>query len=968
MKRSLPAGLWLGLSVALAVSAENVPEYNARVWQSDEGLPVDAVWTVAQTRDGFLWVGSRGGLARFDGERFAIFDPSNVPEMQSKNVTGVQTTSDGSLWAATDSGLVRFKGGHFIRYSKTDGLAGDACIGSILEDADGRIWIGTLQGLSRFEHEKFTTIYDGVVRGICQDFSKNLWFATTNGIDCWSNGNFVLHLGKSDGLSEPNLRAIYCTPDGAILAGTGAEEVSEIVGGKLRPIVSRNGPNYNLVTVLHQDRRGTLWAGTFSGLNRIVNGKFIPELNADGLPYGAVMDILEDREGNLWACAKDGLLRLKPNRVLCYTQKQGLANDNVSSVLENHAGTMYIATWGGGLNRLRDGIITAYTNKNSFPALGLGMCQDSAGHFWVGTDFHRGLYELDEDEMRHFTDQKNGALIPPIRVIIEDRKKNLWLGTSDGLLQIRDGQVQASTLDDELKTNTIRALCEDHAGDLWIGTQAGLFHERDGVCTRYTATNGLAHDFVLEIFEDKENTLWLGSYGGGLTHFHNGVFTSYTTRQGLFSDNISAITEDNNGWLWLGSERGIFRINRKNLVELDHGVTPAIRCVPYGKTDGMINKVCNAVAKPSVWKSRDGRIWFATIKGLCVVDPTQTILPEAPPPPVVIEAALTERESVADPQEQPSPIHFHPGRGELEFHYAALAFRAPEENRYKYKLDRVDSDWVDADKGRIARYNNIYPGKYRFHVIACNSDGVWNRTGAEVAVIMEPHCWQTWWFQPACFAVVAGALAVIYRIVLLRRREIDRLRLRIAADLHDELGGNLASIALLSQLGEKSRDKAGPIELSEINRIALLTVSGIRDIVWFINPDYDTMTQMVSRMRDVASQMLIGIDFKFISPDEPGAGKLSPDFRRNFFLIFKEILHNIVKHSRAAHVEIWFQEKNGWMLLRITDDGRGFDPDAISAGNGIKNLRLRAAQLGGTVEIARGKESGAVITVFVKVT
>jgi len=968
MKLSLPVKLWLGLWVALTVSAaENVAEYNFRVWQSDEGLPVDAAWTAAQTADGFLWVGTRGGLARFDGEHFSIFDIKNVPGMTSANVTGLRAARDGSLWIGTGNGGVhRLKNGRFAHYGNAEGLAGDDCVGPIFEDAKGAIWIGTLEGLSRFKDGVFTTIYNGVVRGICEDLCSNLWLATTNGIDCWSNSAFVLHLGKTNGLDDPDVRAICCGPEGTVWVGAGPE-VRRVDHEMVKPFISREGPNYNLVTALYQDRRGTFWAGTYGGLNRIVNGKFVPELNTDGLPYGAVMDIFEDREDNLWVCAKDGFIRLKPNRVLCYTQRQGLANDNVSSVLEDRAGTICVGTWGGGLNRLSNGVITAYTNEVSFPALALGLCEDRAGRFWVGTDFNRGLFELDGDRVHHFTEQ-NGSMIPAVRVIFEDRSNDLWVGTSGGLYQMRDGKLQPYGTKQGLGEDVIRAMCEDHEGNLWIGTQAGLVRERDGVFTRFTTTNGLSHDYVLEVFEDNEETLWLGAFGGGLIRFRDGAFTGYTTREGLFSDNISSIIEDDNGWLWMGSDRGIFRVNRKNFEDFDHGKMSSLRSISYGKTDGMINKICNGVAKPSVYKSRDGRLWFATIKGLCVIDPKKTVLPEAPPPPVVVEEIVTEQQTVTDPQEVPPPVRLRPGRGELELRYAALGFRAPEENRYKYKLEGLDSDWVEADRRQIAHYDNIYPGHYRFRVIACNSDGVWNETGTAVAVVILPHFWQTWWFQPALLVLAAGGLTVLYRIILLRRREIERLRLRIAADLHDEIGGNLASIALLSQLGEKSMDKAGYSELSEIHRIALLTVNGIREIVWFINPEYDTMPELVARMRDVAAQMLVGTTYKFDSSASPGGGKLSLDFRRNLFLIFKEILHNIVEHSCAARIEIALRETQGTLLLRVADDGRGFDPSAVSRGNGLKNIRLRAAQLGGTVEIARGETSGSVVTVTVKVT
>jgi ligand-binding sensor domain-containing protein len=968
MNSTPPVKFLLGLLALWTASAgANVAEYNARIWQSDEGLPLDAAMSVAQTHDGFLWVGTQAGLARFDGSHFTVFDKKNIPRMTSANVTGLFTARDGSLWITTRSGGVhQMKDGKFSHYGKSDGLAGNDCPGGIIEDSDGSLFMATMEGLSRFKNGRFTTIYPRQVRQMCQDPQGNFWFATPNGIDCWSNGTFVLHLGQTNGLPNPDVRAICCDRYGAIWFGVG-DEVHRINHQSIEDVIRHKGPNHNPVTTLYQDGRGTYWAGTYSGLNRIIDGKFVPELNPEGLPYGTVSQIFEDREDNLWICARDGLVRLKPNRVLCYTQKQGLGNDNVSSVVEGRAGDMYAATWGGGLNRLNDGVFTTYSNEVSFPVLALGVCQDHAGHFWVGTDLNEGLFRLDGQRVQHFTDL-GGAPVPPVRVVFEDRTTNLWVGTSRGLFQFRQGRLWPWGARQGLTRDVVRTIFQDHEGTLWIGTQAGLVRVRDGVVTRYTATNGLAHDYILSIFEDSQRTLWVTALGGGLIRFHDGEFITYTTRDGLFSDNISSVIEDDNGSLWMGCDRGIFRVSHKNLQEFDRGRMPALHCVSYGKTDGMMSKTCNSVAQPAACKSRDGHLWFATIKGLCMIDPAKEVFPPAPPPPVVIEELQTEQESVTAPQEMTRPIQLPPGRGQLEFHYAALAYRAPEENRYRYKLEGVDSTWVDAGRRQIAHYNNVYPGHYRFRVMACNSDGIWNETATSLAVALLPHFWQTWWFEPVLLALVAAGLAILYRIILLRRLEIERLRLRIAADLHDEIGSNLASIALLSQLGQKGEDDDRFQELSEIHRIALFTTNGIREIVWFINPDYDTMSEMVSRMREVAVQMLIGVAYTFECSPNWGAGKLSPDFRRNLFLIFKEILHNIVKHSRAARVEIALQETRGMLLLRVADNGRGFEATAAGRGNGLRNIRLRANQLGGLVEIARPEAGGAVVTVSVKVT
>jgi ligand-binding sensor domain-containing protein len=856
--------------------------------------------------------------------------------------------------------------GEFSHYSRSNGLAADYCLGPMFEDGQETLWVATISGLQQFSNGVFKTLSAKIVRGICQDLSSNIWLASGTGIECWSNGVALPHLPDPFGLYVQNVRTICCGPDGTIWAGA-ADEVYRIKNGALTRYLKGQGPKYNLVSAIFIDRRGTFWVGTYSGLFRVVDGEYVPELSAGGLPYGTVTEIFEDREGDLWVCAKEGLVRLKPNRVLCYTEQQGLGNDNVSSVLQDRNGNICAGTWGAGLSVLRDGVFTTYSTRGPSPNLVLGQHQDRAGHLWVGTDFNQGLFELERDRVRRFTERPGGAELPAVRVIYEDHASDKWVGTSEGLFKLHNNKLETSG-NKNLNSELIRAITEDHAGNLWIGTKHGLVRKQGNSYTWYTATNGLRHDYVLTIFEDRRHTLWLGTLGGGLVRCHDGGFTSYTTADGLFANNIGSILEDDRGWLWLGSDRGIFRVSLEELADFDNGAISSLRSISYGKTDGMANKICNRVAQPAAIRSRDGRLWFATIKGVCVIDPNLKVLPEGPVPPVVIEEIHTERDHLFNVQAFTRPVRLQPGVGELEFHYAALAYRAPEENRYKYKLDSVDTDWVEANHRQIAHYNNIYPGRYTFHVLACNSDGVWNRTGTSVSVILLPHFWQTLWFKPAWMSAAALGLFILYRVILNRRLEINRLRLRIAADLHDEIGSNLASISLLSQLGQKSQANGASAEFSEINRIALFTANGIREIVWFINPEYDTTTEVVARMKEIAAQMLVGMTYRFDSPAGQSARKLSPEFRRNFFLIFKEIMHNIVKHAQAGNVEISMYEAHGMLHLRVVDDGKGFDPAAVSRGNGLRNIRLRTGNLGGTVAIARGPKGGAVVEVAVRIT
>ncbi len=993
MNRSLPIKLLLSLLAALTAGAAdnlsqfnsqisqpeeglplNLSQYNSRLWQSDEGLPLDNAQAIAQAAAGYLWIGTSEGLARFDGARFTVFDQKNVPAMKNANIKGLCQGRDGSLWIATDvGGLNRLNNGRFSHYGAAEGLAGDECSGPIFADKAGSIWVATpQQGLCRFKDGKFTTLTttngmsSSVVRSISQDQQGRLWFATAAGVDCWKDGAFISHFTTTNGLSSGDTRAVLCDRHGTVWIAD-ADELFRVTDGKPELYIAKETRSFNLIIKLYEDRVGNLWVGTYDGLNRVGNRKLIPELNNSRLHYGKINDIYEDHENNLWLCTRDGLVRLKANRLQCYSQELGLANNNIMSVLQDRNGTMCVGTWGGGLNLMNGDAITVYSNQNFTSKLVLGLCQDRSGHLWVGTDYRGGLFETSSNEVRHYNSDDNTPF-PSIRVICEDHTKHLWVGSSLGLYLRQGDKLYHYDADPKLVKIDIRDLHEDDDDNIWVATMAGAARLGDHEITWFTTTNGLSSDAVTCIFEDDQHDIWLGTAGGGLNRFHHGAFKNYTARQGLFSDNVYEIVEDDARWLWMACDRGIFRVSRNNLDQIDEGKEVTVHSVSYGKTDGMLNTICTSVSKPSACKSRDGRLWFATVKGLCVINPRkEDVLTESAPPPVVIEELLADRQTISGLENNPTALSLPPGRGELEFHYAALSFFEPENNRYKYKLQGVDSDWVDAGSRQSAHYNNIRPGHYTFHVIACNGDGIWNETGAVLGLNMVPHFWQERWFPPAMFILAIGMLILGWRIRLARREEIERLRLHIAADLHDEIGSNLASIALLSQLSQQDPAETDHTELTEINRIALSTANSIREIVWFISPDHDTLPEMIVRMKEVAGQMLIGIQYTFDVPASSHGEKLSLELRRNFFLIFKEILHNVAKHSRASAVQISLTETRHNLILRVADNGRGFNPSAAGRGNGLKNLRLRSKKMGGTLNIASFPDRGTVITLSVNI-
>jgi hypothetical protein len=436
------------------------------------------------------------------------------------------------------------------------------------------------------------------------------------------------------------------------------------------------------------------------------------------------------------------------------------------------------------------------------------------------------------------------------------------------------------------------------------------------------------------------------------------------------NDSLGFIAEDGQGNLWCSSLGGVFRVSKAELNQFAEGKISWLQCLRFTKSDGLPSVECTGGCQPSGCKTRDGRLWFPTVRGLAVVDP-RTITVNRLPPPVAIEQVVVEggRNSVFDAPSSgkqdtaASPLKLGPGVQRLEIHYTGLSLTEPMKVRFKYKLEGVEETWVEAGTRRSVNFSHLQPGSYQFSVLACNNDGVWNEAGASVGLIVLPHFWQTWWFRGLCAALVLALFVGIYEMRLMAERKLTRVRLRIASDLHDEVGSNLGSIALLSEMIPK-----GGEEVEEIRRVAVQTVSSLRDIVWFLDPAADNMTELVLRLKETARTMLPGIPFEFTSQGETPSLRPSLHLRRNILPMFKEILHNVAKHSHAKQVSINISATSQRFHLSIKDDGSGFDPTSVRRGNGLKNLRRRAGDLGGTLEIESQPGQGTRFTLTTPIT
>lgn len=651
----------------------------------------------------------------------------------------------------------------------------------------------------------------------------------------------------------------------------------------------------------------------------------------------------------MWIGTEEGVSQLKAGRVRNFTQREGLAKNPVRSIAEDASGSIWIGT-GGGLNVFRDGVL----RRQTFP------------------------HEPERDKTRVVHPARDGAL---------------WLGTADGLFHLMDGVWTIFRTTNGLANNDVRALLEDRAGNLWIGTAgSGVQRLSEGKFTSFTTTNGLANNSAWAFHEDNESALWIGTEGG-LSRLHHGRLTTYTTRDGLPDNMVNAILEDDFGRLWVSHDRGIYWVRREEFTALADGKIKTLRCVRYDESDGLPSIETNGQKSyPAACKTRDGRLWFPTTKGVAVIDPRQVALDDVPPlasleqvranglvvfgnrSPDVRAAGMNSTAKF-----QPSALHFAPGTARVpEFRYTANTFVAPEKSHFKYRLRGANEHWVDAGTRREAYFADLRPGDYEFEVIAANHRRIWQDQGATFAFGIAPFIYQTSWFYVLCGAGAAGFTAVVVAWRLRELRKIHRLeqqaaitheRSRIAKDLHDGLGADLTRLTLLADLASGESGTSSGEHVRKLSQTSREAARELKELIWVANPANDSVEGLVSRICQNAEDFLRDARIKCrldIAPDLPGK-PVSTEHRRNLLLVTREALNNVVKHAGASEVCIRAKTNGESLQLAIEDDGHGFDPaTARPDGLGLSSMRRRIVNLGGTFDLESRPGAGTKILMVIK--
>jgi diguanylate cyclase (GGDEF)-like protein/PAS domain S-box-containing protein len=746
--------LWATHALASYPSAQ-LDQNVIRTWGVDQGLPQGTVYSVAQTGDGYIWAATQEGFVRFDGTEFINFDKASIPQIHNNLTLSLLSARDGSLYAATGGGgIVQVRGRHVQSYATADGLPSDT-VTTLYESGRGVLWIGTQKGLaSRQADGRIVTVAGSLtssplmVTALAEDWSGQLWIGTMHGVATLHDGSLVRHDG--DGFPAAQILAIRVTRDGSVWIGTRGSGLLRYRAGQFRTYTAADGLPSTSISSIYEDSHGTLWIGTLDhGVGRFLNEHFDFATDPIGIGNKAVSAFLEDREGNLWIGSQNGLTRVAQGKVIAFGVLQGLVADKVKTVSADPAGTLWIGT-AKGVQTLDGRHLDKSTGLSSDLVMSTLTTRD--GSLWVGT-FDGGLDRVVQGKVTVY-DAKNGLGSNLVLSLYEDRGGVLWVGTARGLQRIVNGTLAPDSF--KLSGEVVGVIREDRNGAIWVGTQDGGLSRIVGASvTSFTKRNGLASDFILALHEDSSGALWVGTVGGGLSRFKAGRWTTITTREGLFDDSVFAILEDQSGNFWMSCNKGIFRVSRQQLDDFAEGLQPRVTSIAYGRADGMASRECNGGEQPVAWKTPDGKMWFATVKGVAMVDPTRALAATAPP--VIIQDVFADRHRV-DPS---GSLTLGAGTKALEFRYSGINLTAPEKVHYQYRLEGFDREWIDAGSRRTASYTNLKPGLYRFQVRAATDDGPWS-TGT-TTFRQSAFFYQTPWFMTLVGMIVIGSISAAHR-------------------------------------------------------------------------------------------------------------------------------------------------------------------------------------------------------------
>ena len=956
------AALLLAASAGLRADEPGPPtsaDFVVKVWETDDGLPHNSISAVLQRSDGFLWLATQGGLVRFDGLEFTGISSPLLDGVKSSGVVGVIEEDERSLLIASNqSGLVRLRDGQLTVHPLSAEFGARNRIVYLFREAENTFWIVFLDREAwRSHHGRVEKFAPPPPRrdqrmfwpaSFARDAQGRVFLSRGAGLEHYSAGKLE-RVDRSTGLAV----TVASSRKGGIWVATSGR-LLKFDKGRIVTIASPAPWSGLPPPVMLEDRDGALWLADDPGLIRWEGGSMAKIATS----HVRIFDLREDDEGNLWAATSGGgLNRIQRTRMAVVAEETNWTETVSGAICEDALGSMWFGNRKGVRRFSRDQVEEMGAN---WPKKATPLCPDAAGNIWFanGSELYRA--KADAPELPSLVASRIGTT----HAMFLSRDGSMWVGGNGGALRRfgPEGTVEVFRPDRGYTGRSARSIAEDRTGAIWIGTEEGQLFELTpaGFVERHAAE--LPGNDVRALHADAAGDLWIGTGGAGLFVRRNGSLARIAEAEGLPDTVISQILEDDHGWLWLGSRRGIFKARKNDLLECAAGRRSAITPILFGRADGLSGISAVGSYQPTAWKTRRGQLWFLTRKGLVKTDPSAHEH-DRRPPRVYLDSFLVDDRAV----EGAIKTAFSSAR-KLEFRFTAPTFLTPERVRFRYRLDGFDADWVAAGTRRFATYPQLRPGRYTFRVTASHGDLAWAREPATLAFDVLPCWWETWWARTIAVGLVLSALVALVRVWSHRRlrarlarleqeQRVERERVRIARDLHDDLGASLTHASMMAEeLSEDWEDLPDPQQRSaQLARRVRTIARDLDAVVWAVSPKNDRLSSLAAYICHFAEEYFrhSPIQCHARVMDDIPPFPLSPEARHHLFMIAKELLNNALKHSHATRVELTMQMNAGAFELVCADNGRGFSVVAAmnSGRNGLKNLHARAEEAGAALGI-----------------
>jgi len=951
---------------------KTLTQYSRKVWTQEHGLPQDTIRAIAQTTDGYLWLGTDEGLARFDGYEFVVFSKANG-DLPANSITALASASDGSLWIGTSNGLTLYHDRQFRTYTTKQGLPDDA-ITALYEDHAGTLWIVAGIYLSRFQDGKFTNFAPGEnlrvtsVRNIREDRHHDLWVAGFSAVVKMSGEKFVPVIDPQT-LNGFIITSMLADRHDNFWFGGNAGVIRRSPDGRIRRFDVRDGLPDPLVRAMWEDRDGNIWAGTNSGISRMDGDRFVTPHSGESRDHDPVRCLFEDRDGNLWVGSNSGLARYRDDILTVYGKTEGLPSDEPNVVFQDHAGRIWVGFHDSGLMLFSPQGNRVFTARDGLPFSEIFSIRETrAGDLLIGA--RGGMARMHGSQFTTF--------VPPdplgrINVYdsMEDSAGRIWLAIPGGLSELRGRQLRTVVPSSPLLIASMVTLCEGADGAVWAGSYGkGLYRIKGDEVKQFTTADGLSSDQIRALYRDPEGTLWIGTFGGGLNALRDGRFVQYTAKDGLLSDNVSDVTDDGKS-LWLSTTRGICRISRQQLREFAEHKRQALEPVNYGVEDGLRSADCS----PGIpiggggHRTSDGRIWVTTSRGLAVYIPgTRKQSTMAP------AVRLLEMTVDGDPVDLARPAKLGPGSQRIEIRYTAIHLGAPERVRYFRKLDGLNAGWINAEGSRVINYNSLPHRRYTFTVKA----EIPGSAAGEQSYAFEvlPWFYERAWFRLLCVLLLLASAWAVYQLCLRQIRYRFALvleeRARLAREIHDTLAQGFVGIS--SQLDAVAMclpdaTTAARKYLDLARKMARHSLTEARRSVMDLRSSVLEGQSLASALESGTRMWTAGSGVE-VAVDVTGTETPLPqEVEQHVLRIAQEAVTNVLKHARASRIQVKLHMEARKLCLHIQDDGHGFEQDGVfsSVGGhfGLLGMRERAERLGGELHLESHPGQGTEVEVKV---